>query len=92
MSKNDIPFDIPAGSIAVDISGNEFHLGSVGPAFVYPLAKTLKQAQHLHSLWLYQYATINDRTRYSDKDRMRAAEDYQRAREIIALANRIEMR
>lgn len=90
MSRNDIPFDIPEGSIALDINGNEFHLGSVGPAFVYPIAKTLKQAQHLHSLWLHQYETRNNRTRYNDSDRLRAAEDYQRAREIIALANRIE--
>lgn len=89
MSKNNIPYDIPAGAIALDINGAEFHLGSVGPAFVYPLAKTLKQAQHLHSLWLHSYMCQHN-VAYSPSERVRAAEDYQRAREIIALANRIE--
>lgn len=88
MSRNDIPFDIPEGSIAVEISGNQFHHGSVGPAFVYPIAKTLKQAQHLHSLFMRAY--MHQATGYNSDSRVRAEEDYQRAREIIALANRIE--
>lgn len=88
MSKNDSPFVTLAGSIAVDISGNEFGLDSVGPAFVYPLAKTLMQAQHLHSLFMRAY--MHQAAGYNSDSRVRAEENYQRALEIIVLANRIE--
>lgn len=89
MSSNNIPFDIPQGAIAVDIKGNEFHLGSVGPAFVYPLTRTVLQAQHLHSLWLRWYMLSTRRIDPNDKDVTQAHHDYVRAREIIALANKI---
>jgi len=81
------PFAVPEHAIALDITGNVFTIESTGPMFVYPLAHNLKQAQHLHSLWLkwrdahFHYVKSSVIAELED--------DYNRAREIIALANRI---
>ncbi len=81
------PFAVPEDAIALDITGNVFTIESTGPMFVYPLARTLQQAQHLHSLWL---KWRNAHFRYVRREELAELEaDYNRAREIIALANRI---